>query len=115
MWASVIDRLACAWGREAERLRRSLKPCCYGLPRGRITQPEGSFLLIHGDDAPITDWRAPVLTRFHLDPRAVRLYYSEHERTSTQDRTTVFDEFGLPELSAHRREAHPECSREVSG
>ena len=103
MWPSVIERLACAWGREVAPLRNRLKLCNYGLPRGRITQPGGRFLLIHGDDAPVSDWRARVLARFRLGPRSVHFSYTEHERTSTQDCTTVFAEFGLPELSAHRR------------
>ena len=103
MWPSVIERLACAWGREVAPLRKRLELCCYGLPRGRITQPGGRFLLIHGDDAPVSDWRTRVLRRFQLDRRSVGLCCTEHERTFTQHRTTVFDEFGLPELSAHRR------------
>jgi hypothetical protein len=103
MWPSVIERLASAWGREVVPLRNRLGLCCYGLPRGRFTQPGGRFLLIHGDDAPVSDWHARVLRRFQLDRRSVGLCYTEHERTSTQHRTTVFDEFGLPELSAHRR------------
>jgi hypothetical protein len=103
MWPSVIDRLACAWGRETERLRKSLELCCYGLPRGRITRPGGRFLLLHGDDAPVSDWRARVLARFHLDSHSVRLLYDEHERTFTQHRTAVFVEFGLPHHPAHRR------------
>jgi hypothetical protein len=103
MWPSVIDRLASAWGREVAPLRNRLELCCYGLPRGRLTQPGGRFLLLHGDDAPVSDWLARVLRRFQLNRRSVRLSYSEHERTFTQHRTTVFDEFGLPELSAHRR------------
>jgi hypothetical protein len=108
IWPTVIERLACAWGREAEHLRKLLAPFCYGLPRGRITQPEGCFLLIHGDDAPIADWRARVLARFHLDPRSVHFHDTEHERTSTQDRTTVFAEFGLPELSVRCRIGGPQ-------
>ena len=104
----MIERLACAWGWEAEHLRKLLAPCCYGLPRGRITQPEGGFLLIHGDDAPIADWGARVLARFHLDPRSVHFHDTEHERTSTQDRTTVFAEFGLPELSVRCRIGGPQ-------
>ena len=103
MWPSVIERLACAWGREVAPLRKRLELCCYGLPRGRITRPGGRFLLIHGDDAPVSDWRARVLRRFQLNRRSVGLCYTEHERTYTQHRTTVFDEFGIPELTAHRR------------
>ena len=34
MWPSVIERLACAWGREVAPLRNRLELCCYGLPRG---------------------------------------------------------------------------------
>ena len=70
---------------------------------GRITRPGGRFLLLHGDDAPVSDWRARVLRRFQLVRRSVGLCYTEHERTFTQHRTTVFDEFGIPELTAHRR------------
>jgi hypothetical protein len=33
----------------------------------------------------------------------VRLLYDEHERVFKQHRPMVFDEFGLPELSVHRR------------
>jgi hypothetical protein len=103
MWPSVIERLACAWGREVVPLRERLELCCYGLPRGRIAQPGGRFLLIHGGDAPVSAWRKRVLRRFQLDRRSVRLSYTEHERTFTEHRTMVFDEFGLPELSVHRR------------
>jgi hypothetical protein len=103
MWPSVIERLASAWGREVAPLRNRLTLCCYGLPRGRITQPGGRFLLLHGDDAPITDWSTRVLARFHLGTHSVRLLYDEHERTFRQHRTMVFDEFGLPKLTAHRR------------
>ena len=103
MWPSVIERLACAWGREVAPLRKRLELCCYGLPRGRLTQPGGRFLLIHGDDAPVSDWRARVLRRFQLNRRSVGLCYTEHERTFTQDRAMVFAEFELPQFSAHRR------------
>ena len=103
MWPSVIERLACARGREVVPLRERLELCCYGLPRGRITQPGGRFLLIHGDDAPVSDWRTRVLRRFQLNRRSVGLCYTEHERTFAEHRTAVFGEFGLPELSAHRR------------
>jgi hypothetical protein len=103
MWRSVIERLASAWGRKAALLRTALGLCWYGLPRGRVTRPGGRFLLLHGDDAPIADWHPRVLARFRLDTHLVRFLYDEHERTFTQDRAAVFAEFGLPELSAHRR------------
>ena len=51
----------------------------------------------------LTDWRTRVLRRFQLDRGSVRLCYTEHERTFAEHRTAVFGEFGLPELSAHRR------------
>ena len=97
MWPSVIERLACAWGREVVPLRKRLELCCYGLPRGRLTQPGGRFLLLHGDDAPIADWHPRVLARFRLDTHPVRFLYDEHRRTFTQDRATVFAEFELPD------------------
>src|SRR5262249_20872050 len=102
MWPSVIERLASAWGREVAPLRKRLELCCYGLPRGRITRPGGRFLLIHGDDAPVSDWRARVLRRFQLDRRSVGLCYTEPERTSTEVARPVLEDFGLPDLPAHR-------------
>ena len=107
MWPSVIERLASAWGRKAALLRTTLGLCWYGLPRGRVTRPGGRFLLLHGDDAPIADWHPRVLARFRLDTHPVRFLYDEHERTSTQDRATVFAAFELPDHCAHRPRGEP--------
>ena len=96
MWASVIDRLASAWGRDRRRLRRLLSRHCYGLPRGRVTRPDRRSLVLHGHDAPVADWLGRVIERFGLDRRSLRLLHDEHERTFTQDRRVVFAEFGLP-------------------
>ena len=95
MWPSVIDRLATAWVRDVVRLRKVLAGHCYGLPRGRVTRPDRRFLLLHGDDAPMTDWLGRVVERFDLDRRTVRLLFDEHEQTFTGDRRAVNDEFGL--------------------
>ena len=95
MWPSVIDRLATAWVRDVVRLRKVLAGHCYGLPRGRVTRPDRRFLLLHGRDAPVTDWLERVVARFDLEGRKVRLLFDEHERTFTGDRRAVNAEFGL--------------------
>jgi hypothetical protein len=95
MWPSVIDRLATAWGRDRVQLRRRLAQHCYGLPRGRITRPRRGFLLLHGDDAPVADWLGRVVRRFRLDRRSLKLLSDGHERTFSEDRRAVNDEFGL--------------------
>ena len=95
MWTALIDRLAVAWDKDAAVLRRTLKDCCYGLPRGRITRPRSRFLVLHGDDSPCSDWLERVLVAFHLELRSLRVVFDEHERTLEEDRKRVSKTLGV--------------------
>jgi hypothetical protein len=97
MWPRVIGRLAVSWSRDEGPLRKALKLCCYGLPRGRVTRPQGQFLVLHGDDAPIPDWKAPVLGGFGLGRRPVRYLSDEHERTFREHVRAVSESLGIAE------------------
>jgi hypothetical protein len=110
LWPSVIDRLAKTWDRDARILRRVLKDRSYGLPRGRVTRWGGRSLVLHGRDAPRTDWQESVMRRFDLDPRSVRVLYDEHETMLAEDRRQVEAAFGLtpvPTATSNPEEPHP--------
>jgi hypothetical protein len=96
MWTALIDRLAVAWSLDVAVLRRTLKDCCYGLPRGRVTRPKRRFLVLHGDDSPRPDWLERVRVAFHLELRSVRVLFDEHERTLAEDRKRVSKALGIP-------------------
>jgi hypothetical protein len=96
MWPFVIRRLAVAWAREEGPLRRALKLCCYGLSRGRVTRPQGQFLVLHGDDAPVPEWQALVSEGFGLGGRPLRYVFDEHERTFPEHVWAVFEALGIP-------------------
>jgi hypothetical protein len=100
LWPTVIGRLAKIWNKDARVLRRLLKNHCYGLPRGRVTQPGNHSLILHGNDAPLLRWQDMVVRRFVLDQRAVKFVYDEHETMLTGDRKKVIEILGiaLPEL-----------------
>ncbi len=89
MWTAVTDRLASAWHKDAAVLRRLLRNCAYGLPRGRVTRPGKRFLILHGEDSPSPDWLDSVILSFHLDRRSVKALFDEHERTMAEDRRKV--------------------------
>jgi hypothetical protein len=95
MWRLVIERLATAWGRDVQGLRKHLKRHCYGLPRGRVTRPEKRFLILHGRDAPVKEWLPIVLRKFDLERRSVKVLFDEHEVTFTSDRLKVREILGV--------------------
>jgi hypothetical protein len=95
MWPSVTNYLARTWGREPGPLRDRLENCYRGLPHGRINRTDGRFLLLHGDEVPVSDWLERVVEQFILDGRAVALQYSEHYETISRHRRAVNAEFGL--------------------
>src|SRR5690242_4328870 len=80
LWPAVVDRLAFAWGREARTLRRLLSDRYTGLPRGRFTRPRRTYLVLHGDDAPVAHWREQLLAAFGLGGRSHQFLFDEHER-----------------------------------
>lgn len=95
LWPAVVGRLALAWGLDERPLRRRLKDQCYGLPRGRVTHPQGKWLLLHGADSPRPDWLVQVCTRFDLDQRSVKVLFDKHETTFAEHRWAVRDALGL--------------------
>ena len=66
-----------------------------GLPRGRVTEPGGRFLICHGRDAPVRNWLPRVNRRFDLDPRSVRAEFDEHETMLAEDRRKVNEVLGI--------------------
>lgn len=94
-WHAVIDRLATAWGKDVAVLRRLLRNCPYGLPRGRVTRPGRRFLVLHGDDWPRPDGLERVLVAFRLDRRLVRPLSDEHERMMDGDRMQLLRALGI--------------------
>jgi hypothetical protein len=99
---SVIDRLAEVWRKDAGVVRRELRDCYAGLPRGRVTRPGGRYLLLHRKDAPVADWLARVIRSFDLDQRSVRVVYVEYERMLPADRRLVEGILGLQPARAGR-------------
>lgn len=85
LWPVVLDHLAAAWGRDAGTLRRQLMDRYTGLPRGRVTRPWKTVLVLHGDDAPVIDWRERLVDGFRLGGRPHRFLFDEHERMLTCD------------------------------
>jgi hypothetical protein len=79
-WPAVIERLVAAWGRDAKALRRLLIDRYTGLPRGRVTRPRQTYLVLHGDDAPVPDWQGRLIDSFHLEGRTHKFLYDDHER-----------------------------------
>jgi hypothetical protein len=115
LWPAVIDRLAEAWREHAGRLRRRLRDAYSGLPRGRVTRPGGRSLVLHGQDAPVSDWVSRVILRFDLDRRSVRVVFDEHERMLPADRRRVAEALVLRSNTAGgevKREASPPEGRD---
>jgi hypothetical protein len=79
LWPRLLVCLAEVWGKNAQVLKRRLDLSYTGLPRGRVTRPDKTFLILHGNDAPIQAWEELVLEAFGLTGRRVRPLYDEHE------------------------------------
>lgn len=94
-WPLVVEHLAAAWGKDAGPLKRRLLDRYTGLPRGRITHPKTGYLIIHGDDAPVADWRPRIKDRFRLRGVKVRPLFDEHERMLAGDPEAVEAALGL--------------------
>jgi len=66
-----------------------------GLPRGRVTRPEKTFLVLHGKDSPIPMWERLVIESFRLSDRKVKFVYDEHETMIPGHPRTVESSLGL--------------------
>lgn len=115
LWSSVIDRLADLWRRDRRVLARHLKNHYTGLPRGRVTEPNGRFLVCHGNDAPVGNWKTRVRRAFGLDACPLKAIFDEHEHTLEDDRRIVEETLGIaigPATSRpNRRERQPDTGR----
>jgi hypothetical protein len=79
LWPKVIVRLAETWGKDAKSLTRRLALSYTGLPRGRVTRPNQTFLIFHGKDSPAERWELMVLEAFRLFGGKVTFLFDEHE------------------------------------
>lgn len=79
LWPRLMVPLAAAWGKDAQRLKRRLALSYTGLPRGRVTRPEKTFLILHGKDSPTAGWEEMVIASFGLAKRKVKFVFDGHE------------------------------------
>jgi hypothetical protein len=79
LWPKLIVRLAATWGKDPKALKRRLALSYTGLPRGRVTRPDKTYLILHGNDALIPAWEELVLEAFGLSGRNVKFLFDEHE------------------------------------
>ena len=75
LWLSVLDRLAMSWAKDRRYLRRRLEDRYAGLPRGRVTRPSRSYMIVHGRDAPLIEWQGVVAIRFDLPRRIDHIHH----------------------------------------
>jgi len=94
-WPSVLEHLAPAWGKDPAPFKRRLGDHYYALPRGRITRPNGNYLILHGNDAPVPAWQTIVSDRFRLHGLQVKTPWDEHERTLSEDVLALEDVLGV--------------------
>lgn len=79
LWPRLMAPLAEVWGKDALAIRRKLALSYTALPRGRVTRPGTTFLVLHGDDSPATGWQEMVIRSFCLTGRGVQFVFDEHE------------------------------------
>jgi hypothetical protein len=79
LWPRLMVPLAAAWGKDALILKRRLALSYTGLPRGRVTRPEKTFLVLHGKDSPVRGWEQMVISSFRLSGRRVKFIFDGHE------------------------------------
>ena len=81
LWPRLIHRLAETWSKDPKALSRRLALSYTGLPRGRVTRPEKTYLILHGGDSPDfpSGWDKAVIKAFGLSGRSVKSLFDEHE------------------------------------
>ncbi len=89
LWPAVIDRLADFWRKDRKILARHLRNSYTGLTRGRVVEPGGRFLVCHGHDAPVGNWKTRVRRAFGLEGVPLKAVFDEHETTLDEDRRRV--------------------------
>ena len=79
LWPRLMVPLAAAWSKDAHILKRRLALSYTGLPRGRVTRPDKTFLVLHGKDSPVPGFEELVIAGFRLIGRKVKFIFDEHE------------------------------------
>jgi hypothetical protein len=79
LWPRLMVPLAAAWGRDARILKRRLALSYTGLPRGRVTRFNRTFVVLHGKDSPVRGFEERVVASFRLTGRTVKFIFDEHE------------------------------------
>jgi hypothetical protein len=101
----MIERLAKAWDQDPRVLQARLEDYSYGLPRGRVSRPGKQSLVLHGNDAPVANWRDRVLRRFDIDLRSVKFVYDEHETRLGEDSRKVMEALGIDRAGIKEKDA----------
>ena len=104
LWPKLIVRLAQTWGKDPKVLKCRLELSYTGLPRGRVTRPDKTYLILHGNDSPAQIWEAMVIEAFRLSGRKVRSLFDEHETQIAGHRQAVKKLLGS---TYHEAEAEP--------
>ena len=79
LWPKLMIPLAATWGKDAQFLQRRLTLFYTGLPRGRVTRPEKTFLILHGEDSPDRRFAEMVKQSFWISGQEVKFLFDEHE------------------------------------
>jgi hypothetical protein len=79
LWPRLIVRLAVTWGKDPQILKRRLHQYYTGLPRGRVTRPDRTFLILHGNDLDIAGYEELIIESFRLSGRKYKFVFDEHE------------------------------------
>jgi hypothetical protein len=95
LWPRLMVPLAATWGKNAQILKRRLALAYTGLPRGRVTQPDKTFLVLHGKDSPVQGFEGMVIASFRLSGRKVKFIFDEHETQLPGHPQTVEASLGL--------------------
>jgi hypothetical protein len=95
LWPYVLTQLAVVWGKDAKLLKRRLHDHHTGLPRGRVAHPKSGYVVIHGDDAPVSNWLELVKARFGLIGIKVTPEFTEHEKMLADDPEVVQAVLGI--------------------
>jgi hypothetical protein len=95
LWPSALDRLAHEWGKDRAFDGSRLANHYRGLPRGRVGDPDGRFLVCHGNDAPVGNWKTRVRRAFGLESLPLKAIFDEHETTLEEDRRMVESVLGI--------------------
>ena len=94
LWPRLMNHLAENWGKDFTVLKRKLAMVYTALPRGRVTRPEKTFLVLHGNDSPIPGWEDLVIAGFRLPGRRAKFLFDAHETQlpgHPEKFTSIFD------------------------